>query len=97
MVCGDGVLIRPLLICVAGKSFGDPSTELWLMYLDEDESLGGEISGGWEWDRDDVLVFVSSAAQFSLLSVSSGLCRLVSSRLQSPFSSWRATKCCHPT
>ena len=47
--------------CVAGKSFGDPSTELWLMYLDEDESLGREICGGWQWDRDDVLVFVSSA------------------------------------
>jgi hypothetical protein len=36
------------------------------MYLDEDESLGREISEGWEWDRDDVLVFVSSAVQFSL-------------------------------
>jgi hypothetical protein len=60
-------LIRLLLICVAGKSYGDPSTELWLTYLDEDESLGGEIDGGWEWDRDDVLVFVSSAVKFSLL------------------------------
>ena len=51
---------------VAGKSYGDPSTELWLMYLDEDESLGREKSGRWEWDRDNILVFVSSAAQFSL-------------------------------
>lgn len=54
-------MIRILLICVAGKGYGDPSTELWLMYLDEDEGLGWEISGGWEWDRDDILVFVSSA------------------------------------
>ena len=36
------------------------------MYLDEDESLGGEISEGCEWDRDDVLVFVSSVVQFSI-------------------------------
>lgn len=42
-----------------GKSYGDSSTELWLMYLDEDESLGREINGEWEWDRDDALVFTS--------------------------------------
>ncbi|KAF8489435.1 hypothetical protein F5888DRAFT_1892902 [Russula emetica] len=42
-----------------GKSYGDPSTELWLMYLDEDESLGRKITGGREWDRDDILVFTS--------------------------------------
>ena len=54
-------MIRLLLICVSGKRLGDPFTELWLMYLDEDESLGRETCGGWKWDRDDVLVFVSSA------------------------------------
>lgn len=42
------------------------------MYLDEDEGLGREIDGGW--DRDDVLVFVSLAVQFSLHPVSTGLC-----------------------
>lgn len=66
--------MRLLLICVAGKSYGDSSAELWLMYLDEDESLGGEISGGCEWDRDDVLVFVSSVVQFSILPPSQAAC-----------------------
>ena len=61
-------LIKLFLIRVAGKSRGDTSAELWLMYLSKYETLGREISEGRKEDRDDVLVFVSSgiSSSFSL-------------------------------
>lgn len=91
----EAQLQKPQCMDPNGKSDGYPSTEL---YPDEDESLGKEIVEGREWDRDDILVFVSPAVQVSLLPrLKRPVYRLVSSRLQSPFSSWRATNCCHPT
>jgi hypothetical protein len=60
---GDGkprwALIRLFLIRISGKSHGDTSAELWLMYLGKRQG-NWKINEGWKGDRDDVLVFVSS-------------------------------------
>jgi hypothetical protein len=51
-------LIRLSFIRVAGKTHGDTSAELWLMYLGKMQG-SREIGEGWKGDRGDVLVFVS--------------------------------------
>ena len=52
-------LIRLFLIRAAGKSYGDPSAELWSMYLSKNETPCREIREEWLEDRNDVLLFVS--------------------------------------